>query len=95
MGSIEDSINKTNVFVERDEVGIVTITNTDTGEEIVKERDFWFAWYAFHPDAQVYLPEGEELPPAEEGDSAATPLGSLLMPLGLLAAFPLVQKGRK
>ncbi len=95
MGSIEDSVNGTNVLVERDEVGIITITNTDTDEEIVKERDFWFAWYAFHPDTQVYLPEGEELPPAEEGDTAATPLGSLLMPLGLLAAFLLVQRSRK
>ena len=23
-------------------------------EEIVKERDFWFAWYAFHPDTELY-----------------------------------------
>ncbi|MBP2029905.1 hypothetical protein J2755_000839 [Methanohalophilus levihalophilus] len=95
MGSIEDTVNGTNVLVERDEAGIVTITNTDTGEEIVKERDFWFAWYAFHPDTQVYLPEGEELPPAEETPANATPLGSLLMPLGLLAAFLLVQRSRK
>jgi len=25
-----------------------------SGNEIVKERDFWFAWYAFHPDTLLY-----------------------------------------
>ena len=40
--------------VERDEAGVVKITRTDTGKEIVKERDFWFAWYAFHPDTGLY-----------------------------------------
>lgn len=29
----------------RNEAGIVKITLLDTGEEVVKERDFWFAWY--------------------------------------------------
>ncbi|MCL7412070.1 MAG: hypothetical protein M8353_00420 [ANME-2 cluster archaeon] len=22
--------------------------------KVVKERDFWFAWYAFHPDTTIY-----------------------------------------
>ncbi|MBR9707321.1 MAG: DUF3179 domain-containing protein [Candidatus Diapherotrites archaeon] len=51
---INDTINGVNVKVERDEAGIVKITNTDTGKEIVKERDFWFAWYAFHPTTTLY-----------------------------------------
>ena len=51
---ITDVVNDVNVKVERDEAGIVSITNTDTGEEIVKERDFWFAWYAFHPETELY-----------------------------------------
>lgn len=51
---IEDTVNKVNIKVERDSAGIVKITNTDTGEEIIKERDFWFAWYAFHPDTTLY-----------------------------------------
>jgi len=40
--------------IERDNSGIIMITNLDTGEEIVKERDFWFAWYAFHPETGLY-----------------------------------------
>ena len=45
---------KVNIKMERDDVGIVSITNIETGAEIVKERDFWFAWYAFHPETDVY-----------------------------------------
>ncbi len=52
---IEDTVNSVRVKVERDDAGIVRITNLETGEEIVKERDFWFAWYAFHPDTELYL----------------------------------------
>ena len=51
---IEDTVNGANIIVVRDAVGIVRITNKNTGEEIVKERDFWFAWYAFHPETQLY-----------------------------------------
>ena len=53
---IEDEFAGTKIKLERDEVGRVKITNLDNGEEIVKERDFWFAWYAFHPDTNVYEP---------------------------------------
>jgi hypothetical protein len=51
---IEDTVNGLRLKVERDDAGIVKITNLETGEEIVKERDFWFAWYAFHPDTELY-----------------------------------------
>ena len=51
---LEDTIGKARVRITRDAAGIVTFTNIDSGEEIVKERDFWFAWYAFHPETQVY-----------------------------------------
>jgi len=54
LGTVEDVVEGVHIRLERDEAGVVTITNTDTGEEIVKERDFWFAWYAFHPDTTVY-----------------------------------------
>lgn len=54
LGMVEDEVNGVNVKVERDNVGVIKITNVDTGEEIVKERDFWFAWYAFHPDTGLY-----------------------------------------
>ena len=53
-GMIEEQFAGVNIKAERDEVGIVKFTNLDTGEEIVKERDFWFAWYAFHPETELY-----------------------------------------
>lgn len=51
---IEDNFNDVNIKLELDNAGIVKITNLDSGEEIVKERDFWFAWYAFHPETSLY-----------------------------------------
>jgi hypothetical protein len=54
LGTIEDTVAGIKIKVERDNAGIVKITNTETDEEIVKERDFWFAWYAFHPDTGLY-----------------------------------------
>ncbi len=53
---IEDTVSGVNIRLERDESGIVTVINRETGGEIVKERGFWFAWYAFHPDTELYLP---------------------------------------
>ncbi len=52
--AIEDTVDGASIRIEREDSGIVRITNSETGEEIVKERDFWFAWYAFHPDTQLY-----------------------------------------
>lgn len=54
LGTIEDTVGGVKINVERDTTGIVKITNLDTGEEIVKERDFWFAWYAFHPETKLF-----------------------------------------
>lgn len=51
---IEDVVNGIDVKVERSSEGIVVVTDVDSGEEIVKERDFWFAWYAFHPETELY-----------------------------------------
>jgi hypothetical protein len=51
---INDEIDGTKIKLEIDEAGTITITNLDTNEIIVKERDFWFAWYAFHPDTDLY-----------------------------------------
>ena len=51
---IEEEFNGANIRVERLDDGVVKINNLDSGEEIVKERDFWFAWYAFHPETEVY-----------------------------------------
>ena len=54
VGTLEDTVDGIPITVTKDEVGRVTIINQDTEEEIVKERDFWFAWYAFHPDTLLY-----------------------------------------
>jgi hypothetical protein len=54
VGSITETVGGVEIKIERDTAGIVKITNLDTGSEIVKERDFWFAWYAFHPDTTLY-----------------------------------------
>jgi len=53
-GTFEDSVAGRPIRINRDPAGIVTFTELDSGREIVKERDFWFAWYAFHPDTLVY-----------------------------------------
>lgn len=53
-GSFEDTVAGVRIRIERDEAGVVTFSNLETGEELVKERDFWFAWYAFHPETTVF-----------------------------------------
>ncbi len=59
-GSIEDEVSGVAILVSRDEAGTVSVINLATSEEIVKERDFWFAWYAFHPNTLLHLPDQEE-----------------------------------
>jgi hypothetical protein len=54
VGVIHDKFDNIDVTVRRDSAGIVTVTNELTGKEIVKERDMWFAWYAFHPKTKVW-----------------------------------------
>ena len=52
--AIEDEIDGVRIRIERGDDGVIKIENVETGEEIVKERDFWFAWYAFHPETKLY-----------------------------------------
>ncbi len=52
-GIIEDEVSGVRIKLERKSDGRVIVTSLETGEEIVKERDFWFAWYAFHPDTEL------------------------------------------
>ncbi len=54
LGTFEDRVAGVRIRVERDSAGVVSFLNLDSGAEIVKERDFWFAWYAFHPDTLVH-----------------------------------------
>ena len=54
---ILDEIDGVSIHIERSENGIITVTNQNTKEEVLKERMFWFSWYAFHPDTQLYKRE--------------------------------------
>lgn len=54
LGTVKDTVAGVRIRVERDASGVVTVTDEDTGGEIVKERSFWFAWYAFHPETELY-----------------------------------------
>ena len=56
LGSIEDRIGGVRIRISRDDTGIVWVRDLSTANLITKERDFWFAWYAFHPDTSLYLP---------------------------------------
>jgi hypothetical protein len=53
---IEDTVGKVPIRLSRDDAGVVKVEDRRTGREIVKERDFWFAWYAFHPETLLYEP---------------------------------------
>jgi hypothetical protein len=53
-GTIEDTVAGVRIRIVRDSAGAVAVINLDNGEKIVKERDFWFAWYAFHPSTLLY-----------------------------------------
>ncbi len=53
---IVDTVGGAEIKIVRDGMGAVSVTNPDTGEEIVAERGFWFAWYAFHPETELYQP---------------------------------------
>jgi hypothetical protein len=53
--TIEDIVGGVGIRIERDDAGSVEVIDLETEEEIVKERGFWFAWYAFHPDTELYI----------------------------------------
>jgi hypothetical protein len=55
--TIEDTIGSARVIIQRDNLGKVSAQNLDTGAALIAERDFWFAWYAFHPTTQLYQKE--------------------------------------
>jgi len=52
---IEDTVDGVNIRVELQDDGGIRITNIDTGDLVVTERVFWFAWYAFHPETTLYI----------------------------------------
>lgn len=54
-GVIENRVNGARIRISRDDSGLVSVLNVSTQESLVKERVFWFAWYAFHPNTALYL----------------------------------------
>ena len=52
---IEDTVGGVRIRMEREDSGVVKVTNLETGAQIVAERGFWFAWYAFHPNTELYI----------------------------------------
>lgn len=51
---INDQIGDATIKLEKQANGEIAVTNTETGEEIIPIRLFWFAWAAFHPDTELY-----------------------------------------
>ena len=51
---INDTFAGKKIKVKRDKSGIVRVSDAITNKEIVKERGFWFSWYAFHPETELY-----------------------------------------
>lgn len=52
--NITDRVGGNSLFFKMEKDGFLTIENIDTGEMIPWERDFWFAWFAFHPETTLY-----------------------------------------
>lgn len=52
--NITDELGGQIINLVKEEDGFMTITNLETGEEIAWEREFWFAWLAFHPETTFY-----------------------------------------
>ncbi|MGK0209021.1 MAG: hypothetical protein ACI83O_000283 [Patescibacteria group bacterium] len=53
-GIITDTFEGITIELTKNKDGTITIINKYSGEDIVRERDFWFAWYAFHPETELY-----------------------------------------
>lgn len=51
---IRDTIGGNEIEIKRNDIGVVRVTNLDTGEKIVKVRTFWFSWYTFYPETALY-----------------------------------------
>jgi hypothetical protein len=51
---IEDTFLGMEIIITVLEDGRVQFFNQNSSQIIPKERDFWFAWYAFHPNTELY-----------------------------------------
>ena len=51
---LHDTLSGARVKIQRDETGSVIATNLENGLILPVQRSYWFSWYAFHPETQVY-----------------------------------------
>ena len=60
-GAVEDRVAGQRIVVHFDKTHRAATASTDTGNangrELTAVTAFWFAWYAFHPDTDVYRAE--------------------------------------
>jgi hypothetical protein len=54
LGVIEDTVGGVRIRIERGDTGSVKVTDIESLAEIVAQRGFWFAWYAFHPETELF-----------------------------------------
>ena len=47
-----DEVGGKELIISRDNEGMINFVAD--GEQIANGRDYWFAWYAFHPDTLIY-----------------------------------------
>ncbi|MBI2326728.1 DUF3179 domain-containing protein [Candidatus Curtissbacteria bacterium] len=53
VGDLNDSFAGKNLKISRGQDGAVTITD-ESGKDLVPTISFWFAWFAFHPETELY-----------------------------------------
>ena len=51
---VQDTVGGVEIEITKNIGGDVGIVRLDTNERVPKERDFWFAWYSFHPNTKLY-----------------------------------------
>ena len=51
---IEDTFENTKIKIQISQNNEITFTNLNNNEIIVKERNMFFSWYAFHPETQIF-----------------------------------------
>jgi len=51
---VKDQINGISIIIEKLDSGQIKVTRTDTNQELIPLRLFWFAWAAFNPDTLLY-----------------------------------------
>ena len=56
-GEVEDQVAGHPIVVRFDEAHRAAAAHDQNGHELATVTAFWFAWYAFHPDTEVYRAE--------------------------------------